>query len=363
MKSLKLILENQSGKLKNLSIRLLNRKSLVQSEQTPYEIIAAYKNTQIRYYAAENRKYQEPLVFIPPLAVNTAIYDLHPYRSLIQYFQNQGFDIYLLQWDRFNYSHHAFNFLYFIDDLIPNCIKQIQTHANSQQISLHGWSMGGVFVTLYTALHQPKFVKNLIVLGSPINSHASGKIGKFFELSHQFINKKPKLQNLFTKEKISNKYIHTPGFINSVGFKLINPKSWLDSKVQLFKNLDNTQFMHEHATMSEFLNHMIDYPGGVNKDMILNLWLKNPLKNGYIQLENKFIELKNIDCSVFVGAGDNDQIVSAGAAKPLIELTNSQDVTFTLIPGGHLGLMSSQKSAEQFWPILFNWLALRSTQL
>ena len=62
-------------------------------------------------------------------------------------------------------------------------------------------------------------------------------------------------------------------------------------------------------------------------------------------------------------APDNDQIVSAGAAKPLIELTNSQDVTFTLIPGGHLGLMSSQKSAEQFWPILFNWLALRSTQL
>lgn len=363
MKPLKLILENPSKKLRNLSIRVFRRESLVQSEQTPYEIIDTYKNTLIRYYASSNKKHKEPLIFIPPLAVNTAIYDLHPYRSLIQYFQNQGFDIYLLQWDRFNSSHHALNFLYFIDDLIPHCIKCIQTHANSQQISLHGWSMGGTFVTLYTALHQPKFVKNLIVFGSPINSHASGKIGKLFKYSHTFINKKSTLKHFITNENIATSYIHTPGIINSIGFKLINPKSWIDSKVQLFKKLDNTLFISEHATMSHFLNHMIDYPGGVNKDMVLNLWLKNPLKHGHIQLANKLIELKNIDCSLFVGSGDNDQIVSAEAAKPLIELTNSQDVTFTLIPGGHLGLMSSQKSAEQFWPVLSNWLAFRSTKL
>lgn len=363
MKPLKLILENPSKKLRNLSTRVFRRNSLVHSEQTAYEIIDTYKNTQIRYYPSPNKQYKEPLVFIPPLAVNTAIYDLHPYRSLIQYFQNQGFDIYLLQWDRFNHSHHSLNFLYFIDDLIPHCIEQIQTHANSQQISLHGWSMGGIFVTLYTALHQPKYVKNLIVLGSPINTYASGRIGKLFEYTYKLISKKPKLQNLFIHENIADQYIHTPGIINSVGFKLINPKSWLDSKVQLLKKLDNTQFMNEHATMSQFLNHMMDYPGAINKDMVLNIWLKNSLKNGHIQLANKLIELKNIDCSVFVGAGDNDQIVSAEAAKPLIELTNSQDVTFTLIPGGHLGLMSSRKSAEKFWPTLSDWLALRSTKL
>ncbi|MFC6052091.1 poly(R)-hydroxyalkanoic acid synthase [Acinetobacter sp. Ac_877] len=363
MKALKLILENQSEKLKNLSIRVFNRKSLVQSEQTPYEIIDEYQNTKIRYYASPNKKYKEPLVFIPPLAVSTAIYDLHPHRSLVQYFQNQGFDLYLLEWDRFNYSHHSLNFLYFIDDLIPNCIERIQKHAQVEDLSIHGWSMGGVFVTLYTALHRPQYVKNLIVLGSPMNAHKSGKIGKLFDITHQFLNKKSKLQSLFLKENIATQYIHTPGIINSIGFKLINPKSWLDSKIQLLKNLGDAQFLTENATMSQFLNHMIDYPGGVNKDMILNLWLKNPLKDGHIQLVDKLIELKNIDCSVFIGAGDNDQIVSEAAAKPLIELTNSKDVTFTLIPGGHLGLMSSQKSAEQFWPKLSNWLALRSTQI
>ena len=64
-----------------------------------------------------------------------------------------------------------------------------------------------------------------------------------------------------------------------------------------------------------------------------------------------------------IGAGKSDQMVTADAVKPLSELTNSRDVTFTLIPGGHLGLMSSQKSADEFWPTLSDWLAQRSTKI
>ncbi len=57
-----------------------------------------------------------------------------------------------------------------------------------------------------------------------------------------------------------------------------------------------------------------------------------------------------------MAAGHSDQIVTAEAAQPLSELTSSTDVTFTLIPGGHLGLMSSKKSANEFWPKLTTWL-------
>ena len=88
------------------------------------------------------------------------------------------------------------------------------------------------------------------------------------------------------------------------------------------------------------------------------------IKNGLIaDPEMRTIELKNIDCSLLVGAGDSDQIVTAEAAHPLCELTSSSDVTFTLIPGGHLGLMSSQKSANAFWPKLTTWLEQRSSKI
>ncbi|MCP5775999.1 hypothetical protein NL389_39845, partial [Klebsiella pneumoniae] len=77
----------------------------------------------------------------------------------------------------------------------------------------------------------------------------------------------------------------------------------------------------EHATMGNFLNKMIDYPGGINQDMVLHLWLQNPLKKGSITLDDRVVDLKNISCSLLVGAGQTDQIVTEQSAKPLMELT------------------------------------------
>lgn len=351
------------NKLKNLSTRLFDSSSLVLSQTTAYDVIAEYKQTRIRYYASPNKQYKEPLVFVAPLAINMAIYDLYPYRSLVKHFQHSGFDVYLVQWGQYNYKDRFLNFMSFIDDAIPHCIEQIRKHSNSEEISLHGWSMAGIFVVLYCALRQPNFVKNLIVLGSPVDSYASGRTGKLFQKVNQLIAKNKTLQNKIYSEAVPKSFIHTSGLLNAIGFKIIDPKGWFHSQKRLFLNLDNTQALYEHATMGNFLNKMIDYPGGINQDMIFNVWLQNPLKNGVIQLQDKNIELKNIQCALLIGAGRSDQIVSAEAVKPLIELTNSQDVTFTLIPGGHLGLMSSQSSANEFWPLMTTWLKQRSSKI
>lgn len=351
------------SKLKNLSKTLFNSKSLVLSQATPYEVIAEYKQTRVRYYASADKQYKEPLVFVAPLAINMAIYDLYPYRSLVKHFQHSGFDVYLIEWGRYSYRDRFLNFMSFIDDAIPHCIDQIRTHSHSDEISLHGWSMAGVFVMLYCALQKPNHVKNLIVLGSPVDSHASGRTGKLFQKANQLIAKNKTLQNKIYSGTVPKHLIHSPGILNSLGFKMIDPVGWIQSQKQLLANLDNLQALYEHATMGNFLNQMIDYPGGINQDMIFNVWLQNPLKNGVIRLQDKHIELKHIACSLLVGAGRSDRIVSEEAVKPLIELTNSQDVTFTLIPGGHLGLMSSQSSANEFWPFMTTWLKQRSNKI
>ncbi|WP_224971873.1 alpha/beta fold hydrolase [Acinetobacter oleivorans] len=361
MKRLKSLVSEQS-QIKHLSARLFHSKTLVLSQSTPFEVIGEFNQTRIRYYSATQKKIKEPLVFVAPLAINMAIYDLYPYRSLIKYFQNAGFDVYLVDWGCLKFKDRHLNFLSFIEDFIPKAIELVRAHSGSEQISLHGWSMAGIFVTLYAALNQPNYIKNLIVLGSPIDSYASGHIGKLYQTINHLISRNKKIQERIYSG-LPKRLIHSPGILNSLGFKILDPKGWLDGHVQLLKNLDDLQFVQEHATLSNFLNNMIDYPGGINQDMLFNVWLQNPLKRGFIQLKDKKIELKNIDCSLLVGAGRSDQLVTAEAASPLSQLTSSQDVTFTLIPGGHLGLMSSQASALEFWPKLAAWLAERSTQI
>lgn len=356
-------LKAQQKKIKHLSARMFNAKSLILSQSTPYEVITEYKHAKVRFYASPERKYKEPLVFVAPLAINMSIYDLYPYRSLVKHFQHSGFDVYLLEWGKFKYQDRFLNFMSFIDDVIPHCIDQICEHSGSRYISLHGWSMAGVFVALYTALHQPEHVKNLMVMGAPIDSYASGRMGALFEKTNRLIARNKNLKNTLYEGKIPKYFIHTPGLINAFGFKIIDPIGWFKSQKQFLMNLDNVHDVYEHATMGDFLNHMIDYPGGINQDMVLNVWLQNPLKHGSIQLKDQLIQLKAINCSLLIGAGATDQIVTANAARPLSELTSSTDVTFTLIPGGHLGLMSSQKSANLFWPKMTKWLIQRSNLL
>lgn len=363
MIQLKQNFQRQQKKLKHLSARIFNASSLVLSQKTPFDYIADLEFCKVRFYPSPDKKYREPLVFVAPLAINMDIYDLYPYRSLVKHFQHSGFDVYLLEWKKLNYKHRELNFMSFINDAIPKAVDAICTHSGSDQISLHGWSMAGVFVTLYTALHNPKHVKNLIVVGSPIDSYASGRVGKLFENTNQLIAKNQNIQKLVHEGKIPKQYIHTPGILNALGFKLLDPVGWFKSQKNFLLNLDHVENVYEHATMGKFLNKMIDYPGGINQDMVLHLWLQNPLKHGSITLGDTTVDLKNIQCSLLVGAGTSDQIVTEDAAKPLIELTSSTDVTFTQIPGGHLGLMSNQKSANIFWPKMTTWLSQRSTRI
>ena len=362
MESIKSLIHHQEIKLKHLSARIFNAESLVLSQTAPFQVVAEFGQTKIRYYAAEERRYKEPLVFVAPLAINMDIYDLYPYRSLIHYFQTQGFDVYLIDWGRLTYQDRHLNFLSFIGKALPEYLQVIRTHSQSDEISLHGWSMAGIFVMLYSALNQPNYVKNLIILGSPIDSYASGSIGKLYEFINKKIAHNKKLQTRLYSG-LPKRLIHTPGILNALGFKILDPKGWIDGHIQLLKNLGNKKLVQEHATLGHFLNNMIDYPAGINQDMLFNVWLQNPLKNGAIQLKDQVIELKNIQCSLLIGAGRSDQLVTADAVKPLTQLTSSSDVTFTLIPGGHLGLMSSQASSEEFWPMFNDWLAKRSTQI
>lgn len=363
MKDLKQNIQYRRLQFKNLSRRIFNTSSLVVSEQLPYDSIFQFGPSQVRYYAAQERKYQEPLVFVAPLAIDMSIYDLYPYRSLIRYFTTQGFDVYLIDWGKFNFQHRHLNFIDFTHRFIPNCIEQIRQHAQCQQISLHGWSMAGLFALLYTASHQPNFVKNLIILGSPIDSYASGHIGRLYQKINQLMQRSSKLKHLFYHANIPTALTHSPGLLNTLGFKILDPRGWYEGQKQLLVNLEDEQVLQEHATLGRFLNNMIDYPGGINQDMLFHIWLQNPLIRGHITLHQKYIDLKNIHCPLFVGAGDRDQIVTAAAIQPLTQLTSSVDVSYHLIPGGHLGLMSSQKSAEMFWPTLYTWLKQRSTAL
>ena len=63
---------------------------------------------------------------------------------------------------------------------MPEMLKQVRIHSGQQQLSLHGWSLGGALSLCYTALFKDKDIKNLIILASPIDTHKAGYMGKLY---------------------------------------------------------------------------------------------------------------------------------------------------------------------------------------
>ncbi|WP_139791399.1 alpha/beta fold hydrolase, partial [Acinetobacter baumannii] len=125
-------------------------------------------------------KHRVPLVIVPPLAVNMLIYDLFPTRSLIRYFLDQGFEVYLIDWGVPTRNQAKYNFGTYVKVFMPEMLKQVRIHSGQQQLSLHGWSLGGALSLCYTALFKDKDIKNLIILASPIDTHKAGYMGKLY---------------------------------------------------------------------------------------------------------------------------------------------------------------------------------------
>ncbi len=217
--------------------RVFRAASLVQAGQTPFETLYTDGLVSLRYYpplaedfielegetiAVERTAHKTPIVIVPPLAVNMLIYDLFPQRSLVRFLRAKGFEVYLIDWGMPTREHSHYNLHTYVAELLPAYLNRVREHSGEQELSLHGWSMGGMFTLFYSALSNDQHVRNAIVLGSPIDSHASGILGLVNQRMADvagFVRKRTG----FRLHDVKPHWFHTPGWANTIGFKLTNP--------------------------------------------------------------------------------------------------------------------------------------------
>lgn len=351
-----------SSRYQNAYDRFFNKKQLVQSGRTAYEVIYDDGLSKVRHYLPLDGypvKHRVPLVFVAPLAINMDIYDLFEDRSLVRHLLQEGFQIYLLDWGQPTRQHATLNFEHYILNLMPTMLDQVRQHAGVQQLSLHGWSMAGVFTLLYAAATRDENIKNIIILGTPVDAYASGGMGRGWKRAKAAFDWLQNKTGMHPRQ-LSPQLLHSYGWANALGFKLLNPVGTIKGHINLIKQLDDRKAVEAHATLGAFLNDMVDYPGGINRDMLLKVWLENGLHGGEFPIGGKTVYLKDIHASLLAGGGRGDGMVTVDAVRPLTRLLGTEDTTFTTIPGGHVGLMGSQQAANEFWPLLTEWLAKRS---
>ena len=149
--------------------RVFRAASLVQAGQTPFETLHSDGLVSLRYYPplaedfielddivipVKRQSHRTPIVIIPPLAVNMLIYDLFPQRSLVRFLRAKGFEVYLIDWGVPTRAHSHYNLHTYVAELLPASLNRVRQHSGEQELTLHGWSLGGMFTLFYSALSK-----------------------------------------------------------------------------------------------------------------------------------------------------------------------------------------------------------------
>ena len=360
---------------RNARQRLLSPEALVESERTPFEVIFEQDGIRLRYYpplevdvisladgpvSVNRTPHRTPLVLVAPLAVNMFIYDLFERRSLVKYFRARGFELYLIDWGRPGRAQNHFTLSSYFAQWMPLLLQQVRDHSGSSKLSLHGWSFGGLFSYAYTALGDPD-IENLVLVGSPCDYHANGALGKQYQrLSRQLRWARKRLG--FSVHSTRKRYWRSPGWANSLAFKLTSPAASVQGYLELVRNLHDEDYVRTHATNSAFLNNMVAYPGGVMQDIIQYLWTDNLLGRGFLPMQDargKPVALEGIQANILMICGEQDPIVTRECSTALLPHVASRDITVLDVPGGHMGILGGSNAPAHSWPQIADWLAGR----
>ena len=361
-------------RLDNGRARLFDAQQLSQAEQTPYDTLFDDGLVKLRYYPplTENAiplsdgtvtpvsqtTQRTPLVLVAPLAVNMLIYDLFPQRSLVRYLRARGFELYMVDWGRPGRHHNHLSLSSYFADYLPKLLVQVRQHSGQKKLSLHGWSFGGLFSLCYTALGNDPDIKNLVLVGAPTDYHRNGALGG----QYRALSRRAKWVRKHTGLRIHNvpaDLLRSPGWVNSLAFKLTNPIGSLQGYWSLMKNLHDRDFVASHATNGAFLDDMVAYPGGVIQDIIRYLWTDNVVAHGQLPMAGTDGHLNQVTANVLNITGANDPIVTPECSQAMKPLIRSKDKIFVTIEGGHMGILGSAAAQKQSWGRIADWLIER----
>lgn len=354
--------------------RYLFTDNFVVANQTPYTEILRDDIMSVRHYLpleedviqvgdeqipVRRERHRTPLVLVPPLAATAMIFDLLPQRSVVRYFLAQGYDVYLIDWGEVTESHADLSLSTYVLDWMPQALEAVRKQSGQQDISVFAYCMGGLLTLMYAAASGDPHLRNIVTVASPVDMHQSGLAGRMLSFVYRPAQLISRVLN-FSLMDLPSRYLHVPGWLNALTFKLTNPLGSVISTLELLVNLWDREYLKEHTTMSLWFDDMVDYPGATVKEMVSKMMLNNQMARGRMKLGEKEARFNEIRASILAFAGDDDKLVSPEAAHKVLDIVASEDKEFCIVPGGHAGVFAGSKAPDHTWAIAAQWLAERS---
>ena len=365
-----------------LLVRLANEKAFkVGSDlaSTPGKVVFRNRLFElIQYSPSTETVYRIPLLIFPPWINKYYILDLKPHNSLIRWFVNQGYTLFVVSWVNPDSSYSDVGLEEYIEEGYFHAIAQVKAICNVEKINALGYCIAGTILSLVMSLLSKRGDRSI-------------NTATLFTTLTDFSNQReftPFLQNDFVDAIESE--ANDKGILES--FIIARTFSFLRSNDLIYSPAIKSYMMGEAPPSFDLLFWNGDgsnLPGKMAVQYLRHLCQDNQFAKNELKMFEETIGAADIETPIFAVSCETDHIASwKDSLRGLLNFS-SKEKTFVLSEAGHVaGIVNAPGSGkygyyfgngefedpeqwkngaefekESWWPFWERWLREKSKDL
>ena len=316
---------------------------------TPKEVLYARGTLRLYHYEPQcDDVYRIPVLLVMATTNKAFIFDLAPGQSMIEYMLQQGFDVYVIDWEPPSYAERGLTLADYTQDFIPTCIRKVQEDSGEEDVSVIGYCMGGVLSLIYAATHADGPVKNLVCLTTPVDFHKMGLTQVWNDPRYFDVDSLVDTVGILSAESVTQM------------FEMQRPAQRLAGQLRLWDQILDDDFVDNYRAFNRWGEETLPLAGEYLRETTKELSWSNKLFTGELVVDGKEAKLSDINVPVLSIVAEHDHLAPRESTRPLLDLVSSEDKEEIMLKGGHVSLMAGPRAIKRMWPCLSEWLGLRS---
>ncbi len=300
------------------------------------------------YHTQSDELYRVPILIVMATTNRSYVMDIAPGNSFIEFLVQNGYDVFVIDWDPPRPEEKKLRLEDYTQDFIPSCISRIQAETGVEDVTVIGYCMGGALSVIYAATHPDGPLKNLVCFTTPINWHEMGLFNALSDKSY------------FDVDRLVDMVGNVPPDLILSSFDMLRPSGRAANQIQLWDNMWNDQFVESFRKFDRWANETLPLAGEYFRQTTKELMWGNKLYTGDLVVGGKRADIGNITVPLLHAVAEHDHIIPRKASEPLVQLAGSADKEELVMKGGHISLVAGPNAVRRLWPKLDEWLSERS---
>jgi putative long chain acyl-CoA synthase len=320
----------------------------------PFEVLHEERVYRLRRYQQmpDVEPIAAPILLVPPLMVQSEVYDISPDVSAIAFLQRQGADVWLVDFGAPEREEGGMNRT--LDDhvrAVSQAIDRVR-ETTGRDVHLAGYSQGGMFCYQAAAFRKSAGLASIITMGSPVDLHRQLAIDE--AVTERLI---AGLRSIV--EWPLSRIEGLPGMFTSTGFKLLSARKEALQLVDFVKNLHDRTALEKREAKRLFLGGegFVAWPGPAFRKFVDDVIVGNRMASGGFVIDGHAVTLADLTCPILYFVGTRDEMGRPGSVRGIRRAAPKVNRMYeVMVKAGHFGLVVGSTALTVTWPGVVDWL-------